>query len=80
MTDIEAIRQGWKHFALTVKTIKPGDGASFRQVNQTLGYNVAQTVPILVKEIIRLDSAIDALNVQLAKANQTLRRTPGDQA
>jgi hypothetical protein len=66
MTDIEAIRQQWNHFDHTVHQIAPGDVESFRRVNTTLGYNIAQTVPTLVDEVTRQAVVIALLEERLA--------------
>ena len=63
---MEDLLRDWDAFEAAVKEIKPGDLKTFRKVNQTLGWNLVKSVPILLKHKANLDKKIHKLDGRIA--------------
>ena len=61
---METLREDWATFEAAVKEIHHGDLETFRRVNQTLGYNLAKAVPILLRHQRDLEREIHNLEVR----------------
>ena len=64
--EIADLQRDWETFARAVREIRHGDLKTFRKVNQTLGYNLAKSVPILLKHKTDLDRVIRGLRERIA--------------
>ena len=69
---MEALLRDWSAFEAAVKEIKPGNVETFREVNQTLGWNLAKSVPILLKHKVELDKKIHKLNGRINALEQQI--------
>ena len=67
---MEDLQRDWDTFEAAVKEIKPGNVETFREVNQTLGWNLAKSVPILLKHKVELDKKIHKLNGRINALDQ----------
>jgi len=74
-TDIEAIQADWEAYQAAVAAIKVGDVLAFRQVNQTLGYNLVKTLPALMELLSRAESDRERLDKYLDKTQERLVAT-----
>ena len=64
------LQRDWDAFETAVKEIKPGNVETFRWVNQTLGWNLAKSVPILLKHTAELGRKIHKLNGRINTLEQ----------
>jgi len=69
---MEDLQRDWDAFEAAVKEIKPGNVETFRKVNQSLGWNVAKSVPILLKHKVDLDKKIHRLNGRINTLEQEI--------
>ena len=69
---MEDLQRDWDTFEAAVKEIKPGNVETFREVNQTLGWNLAKSVPILLKHKVELDKKIHKLNGRINALEQQI--------
>jgi peptidoglycan hydrolase CwlO-like protein len=69
---MEDLQRDWNTFEAAVKKIKPGNVETFREVNQTLGWNLAKSVPILLKHKVELDKKIHKLNDRINALEQQI--------
>ena len=64
------LQRDWDAFETSVKEIKGSDLKEFRKVNQTLGWNLAKSVPILLKNKTELEKRINKLNGRINTLEQ----------
>ena len=69
---MEDLQRDWNTFEAAVKEIKPGNVETFREVNQTLGWNLAKSVPILLNHKVELDKKIHKLNGRINALEQQI--------
>ena len=64
------LQRDWDAFETAVKEIKGSDLKEFRKVNQTLGWNLAKSVPMLLKNKVELEKKINKLNGRINTLEQ----------
>ena len=74
-TDVEAIQRDWEVYQAAVDAIAIGDAASYRKVNQRLGYPLAKSLPALMELLKRAESDRDNYKTYLDKMKEKLAAT-----
>ena len=74
-TDVEAIQRDWEVYQAAVDAIAIGDAASYRKVNQRLGYPLAKSLPALMALLKRAESDRDNYATYLGKMKDKLATT-----
>ena len=74
-TDMEAIKADWEAYQEAVAAIKTGDGKTYREVNQRLGYPLAKSLPGLMLLLERAESDRDSYKTYLGKSQEKLAET-----
>jgi len=74
-TDVEAIQADWGAYQAAVAAIGIGDGETYRQVNQRLGYPLAKSLPGLMLLLKRAESDRDNYKGYLDKMKDKLAKT-----
>ena len=74
-TNVEAIQRDWEVYQAAVDAIAIGDAASYRKVNQRLGYPLAKSLPALMELLKRAESDRDNYATYLGKMKDKLATT-----
>ncbi len=72
LSDMDALKEQWLNYCMAVGQAS-GSTEQFRVVNQTLGFNIAKTLPNLVDHIEFLRGLADSLQLDVATLRQQLR-------
>lgn len=70
MDQVAGILTQWLGFEAAVAKVRLGDAEALREVNASLGYNVAKATPALIEEINRLDGALVRTRGWLGEAEE----------
>jgi hypothetical protein len=80
-TDMEAIKADWEVYQAAVAAIEIGDGETYREVNQRLGYPLAKSLPKLMVLLKRAEADrdnykgyLDKMKSKLAETNQEVKQ------